>query len=370
MANKSKVVGYSSAALTAGALGVALYVAGDKSLDLTDEQMSALRGELEKLDVEGTEIVDSKGNVVNGYEEVEDGTGEWKWTYKDADGIVKSAEYHMDEEEQPVTFKELKDAKGNVIGAYQVPTGDQANGELYINGKWYGNVGVVEGQLKSGNTKLGTLEGEKLTYQVDGKDVSVTVGTEGVTYNTIFNEKGQVVGYQEAANTFPKKTFLFDEAGVKTNGVLSTRENLTQAKEKLLVAVENLKESGNPIDEKALKEYINIIKGVDIKDYSTVSKYTEAVQQTVEKEGNLLNKLSAGANEVASSEIFDKVNNYLGSGIADPSSIGVISLCAVGAIAVGGITALATKAITGTDKKKVFGATSLNSSHKNINKTR
>lgn len=369
MANNNKkgaIVGYSTAALTAGALGVALYVAGDKSLDLTDGQKASLTAALGGLEINEAEIIDSKGNVVAQFTDTN--TLTWKWQKQNSDNTITEVDYTISNNQ--IEYKELKDANGNVIGVYQAPDGE-AKGKLYLNGKWYDDVvDGDDGKLKSGEVDLGTYKDGKFTYQVDGKEVSATVGTEHIRYNAITNTDGEIVGYQEVANTFPKKTFFFDNDGFNSNGILTARDSVTQAKEKLLGAVEGLKGGDNPIDEKALKEYINIIKGIDIKDYNSVAKYTEAVQQTVEKEGTLLNKLSAGANEVASSEIFDKVNNYLGSGIADPSSIGVISLCAVGAIAVGGITALATKAITGTDKKKVFGATSLNSSHKNINKTR
>ena len=376
MANKSKkgaVVGYSTAALTGGALGVALCVKGDKTLDLTEEQMKNLQDELESLSVEGTEIVDAKGNVVNGYEEVEGDANKWKWTYKDNDGTEKTATYHLGDSSNQMTCKELKDADGNVVGVYKAPTEGAADGKLYINGKWYNNVQIdSEGNVKSGDTELGTLKDGKLTYQVDGKDVSVTVGTEDVTYNAILNEQNQVVGYQEVSETFPKKTFLFDEEGVKTNGVLSTRENLTQARDIILESVKDLGTGDNAIGETALKEYTDIIKGVSSAKCGTVEEYTKKLQEAVEKEGTLLNKLSAGANEVASSEIFDKINNYLGSGIADPSVIGVVGLCAVGAIAVGSVAALTAKLVTNDNNKKnkVLGATSLNSSHKNINKTR
>ena len=375
MANKSKkgaVVGYSTAALTAGALGVALCVKGDKTLDLTEEQMKNLQDEFESLSVEGTEIVDAKGNVVNGYEEVEGDADKWKWTYKDNDGTEQLAVYHLGDQSNQMTCKELKDADGNVVGVYKAPTEGEADGKLYLNGKWYNNVEVdSDGNIKSGDTELGTLRDGKLTYQVDGKDVSVTVGTEDVTYNAILNEQNQVVGYQAVSETFPKSTFLFDEAGIQTNGVLSTRENLTQAQEIILESLKELGQGDNAIGETALQEYANIIKGVDVNKYSSIDEYTTKLQEAVAQEGTLLNKLSAGANEVASSEIFDKMNDFLSSGVTDPAAIGVISLCAVGAVAAGGVAALVAKMATNdNNKKKVSSATSLNSSHKNINKTR
>ena len=372
MANKSKVVSYSSAVLTAGALGVALYVSGDKSLKLTDEQLAALQTALAPItsEVEGQEIVDSKGDVIakfNSY--VDEVNTKWQWTYTNANGNEITEKYYLGNASEDVTFQELKDAKGNVVGVYEAPTTGAEDGKLYLNGKWYDNISVNDkGQVQNGQDILGSIQEGKFDLKVDGQSVSGSIG-ESTTYQAVY-KGNNIVGYQENNNEFPKDIFLFDSNGLNTNGIVSTRENLTKAKEVIVESVNGLNTDNTKISEDALKEYTSIIKGVDIKDYSSVSEYTKALQGAVEKEGTILNKLSAGVNEVSSSEIFDKVNEFLGANIADPASVGVIGLCAVGAIAVGGVTALATKAITGTDKKKIFGATSLNSSHGSSSKTR
>lgn len=384
MANNSKKVkaaGYATGGLAAAVLGVGLYAKGNEASQLTDEQLAELEKELKDIAeiVNGEELVDSKGNVVSLVSNANTGGGSntWDWSYKDSEGNEQTATYHFGGEEQNETFKELKDADGNVIGVYKAPSADgQADGKLYINGKWYNNVEVKEdGTLVSNGTNLGTVganTGDDFKLSVDGKEVTGTVGEE-VQYKAICNENNEVVGYQSTNGS--KETFMFDENGVQTHGMSTARENLTAAKTQVLAALDSLsavegEEAVTKIDQNLVNEYKAIVQGTKLNNYTSVSDYTAALQDKMSSENmSLWNKLSLGTNEVANSEVFDKVNEFLGSELANPASIGVIGLCTLAAAAVGGVAVTVAKVAT-SDKKKVFGATSLNSSHGSSSKSR
>lgn len=189
---------------------------------------------------------------------------------------------------------------------------------------------------------------------------------------------GNVVGYQEVSETYPKNIFLYDPNGLNTNGIVESRANLTELQKIILSLVGSTNEildDDKAIDAATLKEYQSMVEGVNIRDYKTVDAYVKAVKDKLESGGTLLNKLSLGVNDATTSvqDVFDNINNFLGANIADPSTIGMVGICTVGALAVGGTAALAAKLLSGSsdnNKKKVFGATSLNSSYGSISKTR
>lgn len=381
---KSKAVGYTTGSLTLAALGVAACVKGDKALELTEEQKGALLAAANATanTFECPEIIGSDGKLIAEVSDyVSEGAGAtWKWTYTNSNGDTVTADYSVNTNDTR-NFKEITDEKGNLIGLYKAPTDSQANGELYINGNWYNDVEVVNSQLKSGDNTLGTVDSNnsnKFDFNIDGKEFVGNVGTEEKDYRAIM-KGGDVVGYQEVSDTYPKKIFLYDPDDLNTNGIVESRANLTGLQQTILSGVGSVNDglgSDKAIDAAALKEYQSMVEGVNIRDYKTVDAYVKAVKDKLESGGTLLNKLSLGVNDVTTSakDVFDNINKFLGANIADPSTIGMIGICTVGALAVGSTAALATKLLSGSSdnnkKNKVFGATSLNSSHKNINKTR
>ena len=380
---KSKAVGYTTGSLTLAALGVAACVKGDKALELTEEQKKALLAAANATanTFEGPEIIGSDGEPiaeVSDYASTSTGAT-WKWTYTNSNGDTVTADYSVTTSNTE-KFQEIKDEKGNLIGLYKAPAEGQANGKLYINGKWYDNVEVVGGQLKSGDNTLGAVDSSnqnKFNFKIDGKEFVGNVGTEEKTYQAIM-KGGDVVGYQEVSETYPKNIFLYDPNGLNTNGIVKSRANLTELQKTILSQVgstNNNLDNDEVIDAAALKEYQSMVEGVNIKDYKTVEKYIEAVKKKLESGGTLLNNLSLGIKDTTTNaqKVFDNINEFLGANIADPSTIGMVGICTVGALAVGGTAALATKLLSGSsdnNKKKVASATSLNSSYKNINKTR
>lgn len=380
---KSKAVGYTTGSLTLAALGVAACVKGDKALELTEEQKKALLAAANATadTFEGPEIIGSDGKPiaeVSAYNFTSNGAT-WKWTYTNSDGNTVTANYSVSTTNTE-KFKEITDEKGNLIGLYKAPTEGQANGKLYINGKWYDNVEVVNGQLKSGDNTLGALDSSnqnKVNFKIDGKEFVGNVGTEEKTYQAIM-KGGNVVGYQEVSETYPKNIFLYDPNGLNTNGIVESRANLTELQKTILAQVGSTNatlDENKVIDEAALKEYQSMVEGVNIEKYKTVDAYVDAVKKKLESGGTLLNKLSLGIKDTTTSaqDVFGNINEFLGANIADPSTIGMVGICTVGALAVGGTAALATKLLSGSsdnNKKKVASATSLNSSYKNINKTR
>ncbi len=379
---KSTAIGYTAGGLTLAALGVTACVKGDKALELTEEQKNALLAAANATanTFEGPEIIGSDGEpiaTVSDYT-TQGGTTSWKWTYTNSNGDTVTAQYSLDTNNTE-KFKEITDEKGNLIGLYKAPTEGQANGKLYINGKWYDNVEVgADGKLKSGDNVLGTVNSSKNTadFKIDGKEFSGNIGTEEKNYQAIM-KGGNVVGYQEVSETYPKNIFLYDPNGLNTNGIVESRANLTELQKTILAQVGSTNNvlGDKAIDAAALKEYQSMVEGVNIEKYKTVDKYIEAVKQKLESGGTLLNKLSLGVNDVTTSaqDVFDNINKFLGANIADPSTIGMIGICTVGALAVGGTAALATKLLSSSsdnNKKKVFGATSLNSSYGSISKTR
>lgn len=379
---KSKAVGYTTGSLTLAALGVAACVKGDKALELTEEQKAALLAAANATasTFEGPEIIGSDGKPiakVSNYESTNTGAV-WTWTYTNSNGDTVTAEYSLDTNNTE-KFREITDEKGNLIGLYKAPAEGQANGKLYINGKWYDNVEVVDGQLKSGDNTLGAVDSNnqnKFNFKIDGKEFVGNVGTEEKDYQAIM-KGGNVVGYQEVSETYPKNIFLYDPNGLNTNGIVKSRANLTELQQTILAQVGSTNNTlgDKAIDAAALKEYQSMVEGVNIEKYKTVDEYVTAVKKELENGGTLLNKLSLGVNDVTTSaqDVFDNINKFLGANIADPSTIGMIGICTVGALAVGGTAALATKLLSGSidnNKKKVSSATSLNSSYKNINKTR
>lgn len=380
---KSKAVGYTTGSLTLAALGVAACVKGDKALELTEEQKKALLAAANATAnaFEGPEIIGSDGEPiaeVSDYASTSTGAT-WKWTYTNSNGDTVTADYSVSTTNTE-KFKEIKDEKGNLIGLYKAPTEGQANGKLYINGKWYDNVEVVGGQLKSGDNTLGAVDSSnqnKFNFKINGKEFVGNVGTEEKDYQAIM-KGGNIVGYQEVSETYPKNIFLYDPNGLNTNGILKSRANLTELQQTILSQVgstNNNLDNNEVIDAAALKEYQSMVEGVNIRNYKTVNEYIEAVKKKLESDGTLLNKLSLGIKDTTTSaqDVFDNINEFLGANIADPSTIGMVGVCTVGALAVGGTAALATKLLSGSsdnNKKKVASATSLNSSYKNINKTR
>ena len=380
---KSTVIGYTAGGLTLAALGVTACVKGDKALELTEEQKKALLAAANATanTFEGPEIIGSDGKPiaeVSVYNFTSNGAT-WKWTYTNSNGDTVTAEYSLDTNNTE-KFREITDEKGNLIGLYKAPAEGQANGKLYINGKWYDNVEVVDGQLKSGDNTLGAVDSNnqnKFNFKIDEKEFIGNVGTEEKTYQAIM-KGGNVVGYQEVSETYPKNIFLYDPNGLNTNGIVESRANLTELQKIILSLVGSTNEildDDKAIDAATLKEYQSMVEGVNIRDYKTVDAYVKAVKDKLESGGTLLNKLSLGVNDATTSvqDVFDNINNFLGANIVDPSTIVMVGICTVGALAVGGTAALAAKLLSGSsdnNKKKVFGATSLNSSHKNINKTR
>ncbi len=380
---KSKAVGYTAGGLTLAALGVAACVKGDKELELTEEQKAALLAAANQVawTFECPEVLDSDGKPMAEVSKplfTETGAT-WNWTYTNSNGKTVTAEYSLDTNNTE-KFKEITDEKGRLIGLYKAPTEGQANGKLYINGKWYDNVEVVEGKLKSGDNTLGTVDSNnpnKVDFNIDGKEFAGNIGTEEKNYQAIM-KGGDVVGYQEVSEKYPKNIFLYDPNGLNTNGIVESRANLTDLQKTILSLVGSTNDTlgdGKAINAAVLKEYQGMVEGVNIRDYKTVDDYIKAVKKELESGGTLLNKLSIGINDatISSQKVFDNINEFLGENIVNPSTIGMVGICTVGALAVGGTAALAAKLLSGSsdnNKKKVFGATSLNSSHKNINKTR
>lgn len=380
---KSTVIGYTAGGLTLAALGVTACVKGDKALELTEEQKAALLSAANAASntFEAPEIIGSDGEpIVEVINYVYTNTGaSWAWTYTNSDGDKVTDDYSVSTANTE-KFKEITDEKGNLIGLYKAPTEGQANGKLYINGKWYDNVEVVDSQLKSGDNTLGVVDSnnqDRVNFKIDGKEFVGNVGTEEKTYQAIM-KGGNVVGYQEVSEKYPKNIFLYDPNGLNTNGIVESRANLTDLQKTILSLVGSTNDTlgdGKAINAAVLKEYQGMVEGVNIRDYKTVDDYIKAVKKELESGGTLLNKLSIGINDatISSQKVFDNINEFLGENIVNPSTIGMVGICTVGALAVGGTAALAAKLLSGSsdnNKKKVFGATSLNSSHKNINKTR
>ena len=380
---KSTVIGYTAGGLTLAALGVTACVKGDKALELTEEQKNALLSAANVVSnvFEASEILGSDGKPiaeVSNYESTNTGAV-WTWTYINSDGDKVRDNYSVSTTNTE-KFKEITDEKGNLIGLYKAPTEGQANGKLYINGKWYDNVEVVDGQLKSGDNILGVVDSnnqDKVNFKIDEKEFIGNVGTEEKTYQAIM-KGGNVVGYQEVSEKYPKNIFLYDPNGLNTNGIVESRANLTELQKTILSLVGSTNDilgDDKAINAAVLKEYQGMVEGVNIRDYKTVDDYIKAVKKELESGGTLLNKLSIGINDatISSQKVFDNINEFLGENIVNPSTIGMVGICTVGALAVGGTAALAAKLLSGSsdnNKKKVFGVTSLNSSHKNINKTR
>ena len=380
---KSTVIGYTAGGLTLAALGVTACVKGDKALELTEEQKAALLSAANAASntFEAPEIIGSDGEpIVEVINYVYTNTGaSWAWTYTNSDGDKVTDDYSVSTANTE-KFKEITDEKGNLIGLYKAPTEGQANGKLYINGKWYDNVEVVDSQLKSGDNTLGVVDSnnqDRVNFKIDGKEFVGNVGTEEKTYQAIM-KGGNVVGYQEVSEKYPKNIFLYDPNGLNTNGIVESRANLTDLQKTILSLVGSTNDTlgdGKAINAAVLKEYQGMVEGVNIRDYKTVDDYIKAVKKELESGGTLLNKLFIGINDatISSQKVFDNINEFLGENIVNPSTIGMVGICTVGALAVGGTAALAAKLLSGSsdnNKKKVFGATSLNSSHKNINKTR
>ena len=269
------------------------------------------------------------------------------------------------------TFRELKDSNGNVIGLFKEGTVGANDSRLYINGKWYNDLKInQDGTItdKAGK-ELGEIGSSEYELKINDVTYKGNVGA-GVKYDAITTQGDftknppvlpEVVGYMSSNSTYPQTMVMFDENGFSTNGIVSTRQNLTKIQEQLIENIDKAVQStdeNKQITEALGNELKTLFQGQDLTKYKTVESYVKGIKEQM-NDLPLLNKLSLGTNELANGEAFDKINNYLSSNIADPGSLAIIGL-SVGVIAAIGATACGLYKNT-DGKHKIVGATSLSS---------